>query len=187
MGKGGETVSNEQSNNGKVEVFIDDKFYDIKALKHPGGSVINYYANKSIDATQAFNNFHIRSKSAKILLNSLPHRDATANEIKSIFPIKGQSELMKDFTEFENQLIKEGLFEPSLSHTIYRLTELIVLHFVGFYLLFNGFVPLGILILGIGSGRCGWLMHEGGHYSMFGIIKIDKIFQELIYGNSFFY
>jgi hypothetical protein len=30
-------------------------------VQHPGGSVIGFYAGKDIDASQAFNNFHLRS------------------------------------------------------------------------------------------------------------------------------
>ncbi|CAM6001890.1 unnamed protein product [Sphagnum balticum] len=37
------------------------------------------------------------------------------------------------------------------------------MHAAGFWLLFNGYVLPGIIVLGIVSG---WLMHEGGHYSL---------------------
>jgi fatty acid desaturase len=30
--------------------------------------------------------------------------------------------------------------------------------------------------------RCGWLMHEGGHYSLTGKIAIDRTLQIIIYG-----
>ena len=36
---------------------------------------------------------------------------------------------------------------------------------------------LSSIILGIASGRCGWLMHEYGHNSMTGHIEIEKWFQ----------
>jgi len=41
---------------------------------------------------------------------------------------------------------------------------------------------LGLLVLGIAEGRCGWLMHEGGHNSLTGNIKIDRTLQIWIYG-----
>ena len=37
-------------------------------------------------------------------------------------------------------------------------------------------------MLGLVSGRCGWLMHEGGHYSLTGVIRTDRFLQELLYG-----
>ena len=46
--------------NTKLEVLIDGKLYNVTDFKHPGGSVIKFYAGKGIDATEAFNNFHIR-------------------------------------------------------------------------------------------------------------------------------
>jgi hypothetical protein len=62
----------------------------------------------------------------------------------------------------------EGFFKPSVSHTAFRVSEIVVMHAAGFWLLFNGHVAAGLIVLGIVSGRCGWLMHEGGHYSMTG-------------------
>ena len=55
-----------------------------------------------------------------------------------------------------------------MPHVIYRVSEIVLLHALGFYLLFNNQVVLGLITLGIVSGRCGWLMHEGGHYSLTG-------------------
>ena len=57
------------------------------------------------------------------------------------------------------------------------------MHAVGFYLLFSGgaAVPaLGVALLGISSGRCGWMMHEGGHYSLTGHIRADRAIQVVL-------
>jgi fatty acid desaturase len=35
---------------------------------------------------------------------------------------------------------------------------------------------------GLAEGRCGWLMHEGGHYSLTGNITLDRHIQMLCYG-----
>ena len=40
----------------------------------------------------------------------------------------------------------------------------------------------GIAVLGIVEGRCGWLMHEGGHLSLTGNIAIDIALQVVTYG-----
>jgi fatty acid desaturase len=37
-------------------------------------------------------------------------------------------------------------------------------------------------VLGIAQGRCGWLMHEGGHNSLTGITKVDKVLCMFLYG-----
>ena len=41
---------------------------------------------------------------------------------------------------------------------------------------------LGTCILGIASGRCGWLMHEAGHYSLTGVVPVDQMLQAILYG-----
>jgi fatty acid desaturase len=56
------------------------------------------------------------------------------------------------------------------------------MHIIGLWLLANGWTAPAILILGIAQGRCGWLMHEGGHYSLTGNIPIDRFIQILSYG-----
>ena len=56
------------------QVYIDGRYYDVTNRRHPGGSVINFYSGKEIDASEAFMNFHIRSKKAKKYLASLPSR-----------------------------------------------------------------------------------------------------------------
>lgn len=56
------------------------------------------------------------------------------------------------------------------------------MHYIGFYLIFNGWVAAGIFLLGITQGRCGWLMHEGGHHSLTGHIPTDITIQVITYG-----
>jgi len=132
-----------------------------------GGSIIQYYAGKEIDATEAFTNFHVRSKKAKKILELMPSRAMDSSAMSSK-PLPGQLELMKDFNEFQSQLQKEGFFNPAPAHVAYRVAEIVLMHIFGFYLLFHSHVALGVIVLGIVSGRCGWLMHEGGHYSLTG-------------------
>lgn len=162
----------------KKEVLIDGTLYDVTDMKHPGGSVITFYSKGGIDATQAFNNFHLRSKKAQAWLKSLKSRPAE----KSKEALPGQDALLKDFDELQVQLEKEGFFKPSPAHTFYRVAEVVVMHLVGGFLLLgypDSYVTmtLGLLLLGLASGRCGWLMHEGGHYSLTGQIAVDKMLQ----------
>lgn len=181
MGKGGESSKTQPGNNAteKKEVLIEGVFYDVTDMKHPGGSIINFYAGKGFDGTQAFNQFHIRSPQVKKYMNSLPHRKAEEKELKQSHPLPGQEKLLADFEKFTQELEKEGLFDCSIPHTIYRLLEVFFLYAAGIYLLRENYLVLGIIFMAFGQGRCGWLMHEGGHYSMTGKIQrhVDAHFQ----------
>jgi fatty acid desaturase len=91
--------------------------------------------------------------------------------------------LIKEFRELEEQLKKEGLFDPCIPHVIWRMTELVLLHVIGVYVCYAyGWIYTGLAIVGIGQGRCGWFMHEGGHGSLTGNLKIDRRIQEFFYG-----
>lgn len=177
---------NESAQKAVKEVLIEGRMYDVTNMRHPGGSVIDFYAGKGIDATQAFESFHVQSKKAKKFLDSLPSRPADSKQIeKNLLP--GQAQLLADFDELHRQFEAEGLFKPSIPHVIYRCTEILLLYIVGGYLILHSNIfplafPLGLIMMAVGQGRCGWLMHEGGHISLTGNTKIDIFLQELIYG-----
>lgn len=179
MGKGGEKPTTRVSDESvkevenRKEVLIGDSLYDVTNMKHPGGSVIDFYSGKGIDATEAFDNFHIHSKTARKYLKALPSRKA---------PKLVSSALVKDFHILKDELEAEGFFKPSYLHVFYRIAELLVMHAIGLHLVFNGWYYSGISILGVASGRCGWLMHEGGHYSLTNNISIDRGLQIIVYG-----
>jgi fatty acid desaturase 2 (delta-6 desaturase) len=197
MGKGGDRTEKDSKDKTSTsatpkEVLLNGIYYDISTLKHPGGSVIDFYATKGIDATQAFENFHFRSAKAKKYLSSLPQRPAVE---KKVAPLPGQEALLKDFEELTTQFVAEGKFRPSLIHCFYRISEIVLMHFIGIFLILKSastapvvdscsfsYLVAGIAILALGQGRCGWLMHEGGHHSLTGIIKVDVLLQQLIYG-----
>merc|ERR1712070_634187 len=58
----------------------------------------------------------------------------------------------------------------------------VALFAVGISLVWSGFFYAGAAMMGVAQGRCGWLQHEGGHYSLTGNIKTDKGLQIAIYG-----
>lgn len=184
MGKGG-NKSNVSDGPRNSEVLYSGRYVDVSSLKHPGGNVIKFYEGNGIDATQAFDNFHFRSKKARNLMNSLPSRVADEKVVEKT-RLKGQAALLDDFNKLTKELRDGGYFEPAPLHVFYRIVELVVLHFLGLMLLFSDYGlhcnAFGVVILGLGSGRCGWLMHEGGHYSLTGNISIDKALQVVIYG-----
>lgn len=101
------------------------------------------------------------------MMEALPSRAADEKKIaKNALP--GQLDLLADFDELTRQLEKEGFFKPAPLHVAYRVIEIIVLYVAGFWLLLNNQIILGLVSLAIAQGRCGWLMHEGGHYSLTG-------------------
>lgn len=176
MGRGGEKEIKESK-----EVLIDGRYYDVTNLKHPGGNVINFYAGKEIDASEAFANFHFRSKKAKKIMEHLPSRAADVKILEKN-ALEGQTALMADFDKLTRELEAEGYFKPSITHVVYRLVEVLVLFTAGFYFLLKEQFLLGLLLTGVAQGRCGWLMHEGGHYSLTGNIGVDRTIQILTYG-----
>ena len=132
------------------EVLINGQLYDVSTFskRHPGGSVLNFYTGNGIDASQAFNNFHLRSPKALKVLSSIPHREANMKSFE-IQRLPGQTALLKDFDELQKQLTAEGFFNPSIVHLGYRILEIVLLHLLGGYLLFTSKIAFGVLILGI--------------------------------------
>lgn len=170
----------------KLEILINDRVYDITNFKHPGGSIIKF--SIGTDATDAFRQFHYRSERAQKLLKVLPSREKTE---KDKF-YDSEIELVKDFRKLEQDLKSEGVFDPSYLHVAWRITELTLFFVIGHYLCYldvkqgsnTSYVTtiFGLVLIGIFFGRCGWFMHEGGHYSLTGQIKIDRRIQEFFYG-----
>jgi len=161
------------------EILIHGRWYNIQSFvkKHPGGRIINFYRGK--DATQAYEEFHMRSKKAEKWLKSVKSRpDDGAAKLNAV----ENDALVKDFTALRAELKEEGFFEPQPMHVAYRFAEVLAMHALGFWLLLNGWCWTGIAVLGIVEGRCGWLMHEGGHLSLTGNIAIDIALQVVTYG-----
>ncbi len=156
------------------ELIIEGRVYDISAFasKHPGGSVIRYQLGT--DATDAFQAFHMRSRKARMVLSSLPSR-ATKRGYKV-------DELSADYAKLKAELHAEGYFEPNLLLVGYRIAEVVALYAAGCWMVLQGWWWLGAFVMGIAQGRAGWLMHEGGHYSLTGNISIDRHLQSLFYG-----
>lgn len=190
MGKGGQKSTKSVSGPAENEILLDGKYVDVSTFlkRHPGGNVIKFYMGNGIDATQAFGQFHVRSKKATKMIESLPSREADMKSVEKL-SLPGQRALLADFEKLTQELKDEGFFKPSPLHVFYRVSELVIMHVVGLYMLLNTHAEyqlqiacVGILLLGLGCGRCGWLMHEGGHYSLTGYIPVDRLLQIVIYG-----
>ena len=102
-----------------MELIINNKAYDISKFKHPGGNIINYYLNE--DATNAFNQFHMKSKKAIKILDSLPHRYIDNYK---------QPILINKFEELSNILKKEKYFDTNYYEVIYRCFEIFFTLFI---------------------------------------------------------
>jgi len=157
-------------------VIIGDRKYDITDFKHPGGNIINYMA-KGQDATEAYREFHNRSKRADAVLRSLPS--------ESVARPTDDREMLDDFAKFRTQLVDEGFFKPDIPMLGYRVVEQTAL-FVGAVYVSRGDSPISWLgaacIMGMFRARSGWIQHEGGHNSLTGVIWVDKLIQEIYIG-----
>eukprot|EP00298_Acanthocystis_sp_HF-20_P025262 c37106_g1_i1.p1 GENE.c37106_g1_i1~~c37106_g1_i1.p1 ORF type:complete len:487 (-),score=153.16 c37106_g1_i1:71-1441(-) len=166
----------------KLEVRIEDSVYDVTHFvkKHPGGNVI-LYSNSFKDpdgvndVTEAFKEFHGRSTITNSYLNALPKRPADSP----------REPIMVAFEKWRSQLEKEGYFEPSMPHVIFRLVELVVIYLFGLVCFYYGGWSgniAGVIVHGMFGVRCGWVQHEGGHNSFTGNMKVDKFIQGLTIG-----
>ena len=82
--------------------------------------------------------------------------------------LPGQAELLADFEELYRELEAEGMFKPSIPHVIYRCAEILIMYLIGGYLVLHDNIVFGIGLMALAQGRCGWVMHEAGHYSLTG-------------------
>eukprot|EP00511_Aplanochytrium_stocchinoi_P009411 CAMPEP_0204865826 /NCGR_PEP_ID=MMETSP1348-20121228/13919_1 /ASSEMBLY_ACC=CAM_ASM_000700 /TAXON_ID=215587 /ORGANISM="Aplanochytrium stocchinoi, Strain GSBS06" /LENGTH=442 /DNA_ID=CAMNT_0052017379 /DNA_START=11 /DNA_END=1339 /DNA_ORIENTATION=- len=195
-------ASEEEKTKFLTTVMVEGTIYDISNFNHPGGSVIRFLSEKSIkkgdakdgeeiehlDASEAFREFHQKDmEKVTKYLKSLP-KISTKGKDRNESKYKA---LSKDFLDFRNSLEREGYFKPSLLHVAYRILEIVAMFGVSFLLfsmpadkhsILQPLVILACLINGIAQGRCGWLMHEGGHLSLTGIRKLDITMQEIVYG-----
>jgi fatty acid desaturase 2 (delta-6 desaturase) len=83
------------------------------------------------------------------------------------------------------ELLDEGYFEPSYGHILYRVVDLMALGALAFWLYFFdsfGAKLLGVFLMGIMGGRGGWLMHEGGHFSLTGKPNVDRFLESFVLG-----
>jgi hypothetical protein len=130
------------------------------------------------DATQAFNEFHYRSKKANTVLRSLPRVLSKSQDIDD-------KEMLEDFAKFRESLVDRGFFKPNYFLVSYRVFELLALYALAVYIIRHNIIA-ALLLFGLVGGRSGWIQHEGGHNSLTGNIKIDKRIQNFFMGFMLF-
>ena len=176
-------ASNEIVPRKKNEVLINGYLYDVNGFNHPGGSIIKFMTDGG-DATDAFQQFHFRSTKAQKMLDSLPRRLAPPEEVttaKEAYQVRKHQDMTRDLIDMHRRLQKEGWFDASPLHMLCRVAEVAAMMLGGLYLIALGHVVAGLVVLGVFQGRCGWLMHEAGHFSMTTSIRFDIMLQELIF------
>ncbi|XP_037032122.1 acyl-lipid (8-3)-desaturase-like isoform X3 [Bradysia coprophila] len=174
---------------GTKEILCDGYFYDVTNFisRHPGGSIIMYYTQRSEDATHAIQQFHQRStERVRMMMKAFKRRPASDSELGlEEAVIKKNRALTEDFNKLYLELEQEGLFEPSYTHNILRLVELLVMTAAGVALIqCQSYLAkfIGSVFIGIVRGRSGWMQHESGHMSLSGNPRMDRIFHALLLG-----
>jgi fatty acid desaturase 2 (delta-6 desaturase) len=96
--------------------------------------------------------------------------------------------LTRDFLQLHKELVEEGYFRPSYAHVLYRFVELALMLALSLWTDSSfdsiGAKLLGAVIGGIFGGRCGWLMHEGGHHSLTGNSQVDRFLESFVMGEK---
>ena len=85
--------------------------YDVSTFKHPGGSIVKFLTNNG-DATEAFNEFHGRSKKAQKMLKALPKKPADEATLKAR-GCNGRADLTAGYAKLRAELEAEGRFDPN--------------------------------------------------------------------------
>ncbi len=97
-----------------------------------------------------------------------------------------QKELDQDFQKLFKELEAEGYFEPSIYHVIIRLLDSIALVTFTLAIFVNCDIfaskLLATVFVGFAFSRLGWLQHEGGHRSLTGNSKTDRLIQDIATG-----
>ena len=134
------------------------------------------------DATNAFEEFHYRSKKANLVLQSLPKKRIENFRNKTTDTVINRDiAILEDFKVFRQSLESRGFFRPSIPHVICRIFELVCIYAFAVKMIQVN-IYISIILFGLFGGRCGWIQHEGGHNSLTGNIKIDKWIQNIFIG-----
>jgi len=153
--------------------------YDVARFKHPGGSILRYMlASSGADATEAFREFHGRSRKANNILQALPKRPASYLSRDRV----PDEQMLEAFSKWRESLEAEGFFAPRPLHVASRILELLALLALGLGLYRLRHPLPATLVMGLFGARCGWVQHEGGHSSLTGATALDKCIQKATAG-----
>ena len=151
-------------------LIIRGATYDITSFSkiHPGGNVITFY--DGLDATDAFDTFHVHSKKANLMLNSL--------RIKAIDVIESES----SFTTMVQSWKDQGLYHSNYYEFFIWGGVVSMITFLGLWLQMLGYPICGGIITGVGWGQCGFVQHHAGHLGFTGNPRVDHVVQDFFEG-----
>ena len=175
-------------------LLVRGRLYDVSRFRHPGGSVLRTHAwseAEPIDATNAFDAFHLRSPSARGALRALPSASAAAEHAAPTTP---RDPAEAAYAELVARLRADGLFDPSGAHVAYRVAMATCLWGVGRACVMMraplraplhaspgalAWTTLGVAVMAVAYVQFGWIQHECGHKSFTGRARVDAALQTL--------
>ena len=173
-----ETPNKKRYNNKSLHVQINNKIYDATEFqnRHPGGNVLKFYncIDNNVDATDAFNTFHLRSKYANKHLVRLP-----------VIRTLNKHEFVKKNADFKKLIAKwkkNGYFNTKYKFFIIWALVVFLSTIASYYLMYLGYPVVGGVMVGISWTHCGFIQHHSGHLGFSGNNKLDILIQTFYEG-----
>ena len=163
----------------KIHLCINNNIYDVSEFSkiHPGGNIINFYncINNNIDATHAFNTFHLRSKKAYKMLNGLKI-------------IEKKTHNNSDFYKLINLWKLKGYYKTKYKFFILWSLFTVLTCYISYLLLYYEYPIIGGIISGLSWTHCGFIQHHAGHLGFTGNsyidLKVQTFFEGFLKGGS---
>lgn len=161
-----------------LHVRINNKIYDAGEFQstHPGGNVIKFYncIENDVDATDAFNTFHLRSKHANKHLARLPVVRTLSKEEY----IVGNPEFKKLISTWKSK----GYFKTKYNFFIVWASAVFLSTLASYYVMYCGYPIVGGVMVGVAWAQCGFIQHHSGHLGFSGNNKLDIMIQTFYEG-----
>tara|TARA_B110000114_G_scaffold175507_1_gene205133 strand:- start:62 stop:1768 length:1707 start_codon:yes stop_codon:yes gene_type:complete len=161
-----------------LHIRINNKIYDASEFQliHPGGNVIKFYncIENDVDATDAFNTFHLRSKHATKHLSRLPVIRTLSKEDY----ITGNVEFKKLISMWK----KKGYFKTKYKFFIVWAMAVFLSTLASYYVMYCGNPIIGGVFVGVAWAQCGFIQHHSGHLGFSGNTKLDIMIQTFYEG-----
>lgn len=154
-------------------ICISNKVYDVTNWKdnHPGGDLLLEHFTYQ-DASYQFSRFH-----SKKALNYLPMLQIGVLEK----PLVEESVVMKGFRKLEEELTRDGLYDPTRKFYCLEIVKGLTSIIIGILLvLFGNQSYLTVVIAGLCVAFCwhqlAFVAHDSGHNGVTGNFKFDHYF-----------
>lgn len=156
-----------------IHLQINNIIYDVTEFSkiHPGGNIIKYFncINNKVDATHAFNTFHLRSKSAYRILNTLR-------------VVRHEKSNNNDFNKLIQKWKAKGYYKTRYGFFISWCLLTTLGWYISYMLLYNKYPIAGGLLIGLVWTHCGFIQHHAGHLGFTGNSNIDLKIQAFFEG-----